>query len=147
MPDCYPKSSALDFAVKSTLKTLDYFLEWPLAVFARWQAGTWTLTQMWTLLPDQQLVKVLSVLKSQNNMCEVWILFRSTKEDKIEASKASFQPLKAVQNSIMPQTFTYVHINKCQWLVVFVLSWHPLMKALIVPEALHVPCSVDVLVV
>ena len=84
-----PKSSEFYFAVQ----TLDCLLEYPLGVIVRWQAGA----QIWTLQPDQRVVKVLYALKSLvvkvlyalkslKKLCGVWILFRSIKNVKIEDS-------------------------------------------------------------
>ena len=53
-------------------------------------AGTWTQTR--TLQPDQQGVKVLSAPKSQNNMCGVWSLFRSTPKLRTVTAASRLQP-------------------------------------------------------
>ena len=61
---------------------------------SRWQAGAWTWTQTWTLPSAQRVVKVLSALKSKNNLCGVWILLGQLKFEnaEIEDSSESYQP-------------------------------------------------------
>ena len=63
--ECSPKSSAFDFA-----SIFDHFLESLLGVIARWQAGPRTWTQNWSLLPDQQVVKVYQLWNPWINCVE-----------------------------------------------------------------------------
>ena len=62
-------------------------------MIARWLAEARTWTQTWTLPPDHRVVKVLSALKSQNKLCEVWILVRSVENAEIEDSGESISTL------------------------------------------------------
>ena len=61
-------------------------------VIARWPAGAWTLTQTWTLYPDQLVVKVVTAPNSKNNLCGVWILFCPLKTPKLRTAVSRYQP-------------------------------------------------------
>ena len=41
-----------------------------------WSQGAQPWAQTWTLLPDQQVLRILSALKSLHKLCGVWILFK-----------------------------------------------------------------------
>ena len=72
VPERWPKSSTIDFAVK----TFDCLLEKPLGVIARWPEGARSWTQTWTLPPDQWAVKILSALNPWINCVEVLNSFK-----------------------------------------------------------------------
>ena len=84
-----PKSSGIDFAVK----TFYCLLELTLGMIARWQGEAWTWAQTWSLPPDQLVVKVWSAQKSHNELCGVWILFKSVETSKIDDSGESISTL------------------------------------------------------
>ena len=72
-------------------------------------------TQTWTLPPDQRVVKVLSALKPQNNLCGIWVLFRSVANAEVEDSGEWTSTL--IQHDVSGsrlelERFMYVHILK-----------------------------------
>ena len=82
IPEGDPKSSAIQ--INFAAKPFDCLL----GVMAIWSAGVLSWTQTWTVQPDQgvAVVKVLSIQKSHNNLCGVWVLFTWVQDAKVEAS-------------------------------------------------------------
>ena len=77
-----PRALPLNFQSKSLIvfsNSLHSGLGSNLGLGSNWQAGAWTWTQTWILPPDQRVEIVLSALKSQNNLCGVWILLGQLK--------------------------------------------------------------------
>ena len=91
MPECCPKSSVTDFAVK----TFNCLLEQPSGMIARWLAGAPIWTQTWSLQTDQRVVKVLSAPKSLNKPCGILNSFTSVEYAKFEGrDTVTFSKLK-----------------------------------------------------
>ena len=96
----------------------------------RWQAGAQTLTHTWTLPPDQQIVKVWSALKSQNNLYGVWIHFRSVENTDLGRNQTAFN---FHSPRFLPELWTTILLAKQQ-----VFFCRSLGTYLLVIEASHV---------
>ena len=81
-----PRARPLIFQSKTSIILWNSLRDW-FKMIARlsWPAGARTWTQTWTLPPDQWVVEVFfPAPKPQNNLCGLWILFRSVENTEIE---------------------------------------------------------------
>ena len=79
-------------------------------MIARWQAGTQTWTQTWSLAPDQRVVSVLSALRSLNKLCGIWIRFGYAEVEKLRQALSGFQ-----HHSLFQYKKSKMAMNKQLW--------------------------------
>ena len=87
MPERCPKRSAIDFAVK----TFDCLCEQPYWVISRWLAGAPTCIQIWTLMHEELVVKVVSASKSLINCMEFEFFLGPLKVPKLRQALPSIE--------------------------------------------------------